>query len=64
MEEVQELLKNFRKIFMEILADNEVFDLGAQVLKKSHIALIKAGFTEEQATVIVAKQGSGFKMTI
>lgn len=44
-----------------MVEDDELFDLTAQLLKKSHTALIKAGFTEEQATTIVAGQGTGIK---
>lgn len=44
-----------------ILEDDELFELSALLLKKSHSALVKAGFTEDQATVIVAGQGTGIK---
>lgn len=48
-------------LIMEALLKNDkFFEVSAQMLKKMHVALIKAGFTEEEALRIVAGQGSGF----
>ena len=41
--------------------DEEVFALGAQSMKNAFDALVKVGFTEEQAMLIVANQGTGVK---
>ena len=53
------MLERFKEMLREFVEDDELFDLVAQGLKKSHNALIKAGFTEDQATQIVAHQGTG-----
>lgn len=54
MDELKEMLR-------EMLKEDELFDLGAQLLKKTYDSLIKTGFTEEQATQIVAGQGLAIK---
>jgi hypothetical protein len=56
------MLKEFKEILREFVADDELFELTAQIMKKSHTALVKAGFTKEQATQIVASQGIGAKI--
>jgi len=58
---MKEVLIELKKISKLMLEDDEIFDLAAQLFKKSHSALIKAGFTEEQATTIIAGQGTGVK---
>lgn len=55
------MLEQLKEMVRMMVEDDELFDLTAQLLKKSHSALIKAGFTEEQATTIVAGQGTGIK---
>ena len=55
------MLEQLKEMLKEVVADDELFDLMAQGLKKAHGALIKAGFTEEQATQIVAHQGMSIK---
>lgn len=55
------MLEQIKELLREFIADGEVFDLVAQGLKKSHEALIKAGFTEAQATQVIAGQGMGLK---
>ena len=54
IDELLEMLK-------ELEENDEFFDTIARILKKSYNSLIKAGFTQEQATTIVAGQGSGVK---
>lgn len=55
---IQFKIRGFAEELRQVSAlDDEVFDLVAQIIKKSHASLIRAGFTEEQATVIVAHQG-------
>lgn len=56
------MLEQLKEMLKEMIADDELFDLAAQGMKKCHKALVKAGFTEEQATKIVASQGMGVKM--
>jgi hypothetical protein len=55
------MLKQLKEMLKEVVADDELFDLIAQYHRKAHKALIKAGFTKEQATQIVAHQGVGVK---
>ena len=50
MHEIKEQLK-------AILADDEVFDLGAQMFKKAYDSLVKAGFASDEALTILARQG-------
>ena len=50
---IRSFIEELRQVSM---LDDEVFDLRAQILKKSHASLIRVGFTEEQAIVIVAHQ--------
>jgi hypothetical protein len=53
------MLGHLKEELREIIGDDELFGLLAQGHKKFLDALIKAGFTEEQATQIVAGQGMG-----
>ena len=55
------MVEMLKKLLKEYLEDDEIFSLTAKAVKKFHEALIKAGFTEKQATEIVAHQGSGIK---
>lgn len=52
------MLEETKDMVRMMVEDDELFDLIAQLLKKSHAALIKAGFTEKQATAIVAGKGT------
>lgn len=46
--------------FMETLeADDRLFEVMARIIKKFHNALVKEGFTDDQATRIIASQGAG-----
>lgn len=54
LEELLEMLREMEKC-------DEFFDIMARMMKKSYEALIKAGFSEEQANHIVASQGTGVK---
>lgn len=40
---------------------DELFSISAGIMRKSWEALVAAGFSEDQATTIVAGQGSGVK---
>jgi len=53
------MLEQTKEALKEFVEDDEIFDLLAKGLKKCHGSLVKAGFTEEQATLIVASQGMG-----
>ena len=55
---IRGFIKELKEVSVLVLEDDEIFKLAAQTLKKSHSALRDAGFTEEQATTIVARQGS------
>ena len=55
------MFEMMKEQLQEMLAEQELFDLTAQVLKKMHDEMVKAGFTESQATTIVAGQGLGNK---
>jgi hypothetical protein len=55
------MLEDMKEMMKGIIADDEFFDLMAQGMKKAHDALVRAGFTVQQATAIVAQQGIGFK---
>jgi hypothetical protein len=55
------MLEMLKEILQAIVADDEIFDLNAKAMRKMHQALVKNGFTEEQATQIVASQGHGIK---
>ena len=55
------MLEQLKEMLSEVIADDELFDLIAQGPKKMHSSLIKAGFTEGQATIIVAHQGTSIK---
>ncbi|MDP2676543.1 MAG: hypothetical protein Q8O83_02580 [bacterium] len=55
LEETKEVTKEVMRIFLE---DEEFFVLMAETLGKSHAALMKAGFSREEATNIVAHQAA------
>ena len=50
-------LTDHKEIARTILADNEIFAIEAQILRKTFDALLKVGFTKKQATTIVAQYG-------
>jgi RecJ-like exonuclease len=47
------------KQLKEFEEHDELMDTVARITKKTYDALIRAGFTDEQATIIVAGQGTG-----
>lgn len=51
------ITERLKAIVKDVVDDGELIDLTAKGLKKTHTALQKAGFSEEQATLIVAHQG-------
>jgi|JI10StandDraft_1071094.scaffolds.fasta_scaffold1474777_1 hypothetical protein len=55
------MLDQLKQFQQAVLADDEVFNNQAKMLKKMYDALTGAGFTPEQATQIVAAQGTGAK---
>lgn len=54
MEELLEMLREYEQ-------NDEIFETLARMMRKMYDALIKAGFTPEQAMQIVASQGAGIK---
>jgi len=55
------MLEQLKYVIREFVNDEELFDLMAQAMKKMYTALIKAGFSAEEATRIIAGQGMGVK---
>lgn len=55
------MIERLIELLKEVEENDEFFDLMAHLIKKMYDALIKAGFTEEQAIKIVAGQGAGLK---
>lgn len=55
------MLEQLKEMLKEVATDDELFELMAKTMKKLHGALVKEGFTNEQATQIVASQGMGVK---
>jgi hypothetical protein len=55
------MLEELLKMLREMEECDEFFDIMARMMKKSYDALIRAGFSKEQANHIVASQGTGVK---
>ena len=55
------MIEQLVEMLRAVEENDELFDIMARMMKKSYDALIKAGFSEEQATKIVAGQGAGVK---
>ncbi len=55
------MLDEIKDLMKAVLEDDELFTLSAKAMKKAYDALMAAGFTAEQATVIIANQGFGLK---
>jgi hypothetical protein len=56
----KELLTQVKEMMQAALADDEIYDLAAQNIKKSYSALLEVRFSAEQALLIVANQGTIF----
>lgn len=57
------MLEQLKEMLRAMGDDPELFPLMAQTMKKGYDALVAAGFTEEQATRIIAGQGMGAKVS-
>ena len=55
------MYENVKDAIREVLKQDELFDLGAQVLKKNFDSLVKAGFSKKEAIAIIAGQGAIIK---
>jgi len=55
------MIEQLVEMLRAVEENDELFDIMARMMKKSYDALVKAGFTEEQAIKIVAGQGTGVK---
>ena len=55
------MIEQLVEMLRAVEENDELFDIMARMMKKSYDALINAGFSEEQATKIVAGQGAGVK---
>lgn len=55
------MVEQLVEVMREMEKNDELFNIMARMMKKMYNALINAGFTEDQATKIVAAQGSGVK---
>ncbi|KKR48950.1 MAG: hypothetical protein UT86_C0002G0125 [Candidatus Magasanikbacteria bacterium GW2011_GWC2_40_17] len=55
------MVEDLLEVLKEVVESDELFEVLARATKKAYDAMVKAGFTEEQATRIVAGQGVGFK---
>ena len=65
-EDLKAMLKELNKLkdtAKVLLEDDEFFEIQAKALRKFHEALIKAGFTSEQAVTITAGKGIGITNT-
>ncbi len=51
------MLEHLKQMLEVIVTDDELFQMMAKGMRKLHQALIAEGFTEEEATKIVASQG-------
>ena len=58
-ERINDMFEEMKVLLKEMLRDDELRALGAQVFRKSFEAYVKEGFTDEQAIQIVASQGAG-----
>lgn len=52
------MLEQIIAMMKEFEQNDELFAIGARLIKKSYDALVEAGFNEAQATQIVATQGA------
>lgn len=56
------MLGQLKEMLKQVIADDELFALTAEAIRKNHQALIKAGFSEDEAIKIVAVQGMGVSL--
>jgi hypothetical protein len=59
----EEIIAGLKAKTRPYLADDELFQLSAQMMKKGFDALIDVGFSREEALSIVSGQGSGINFT-
>ncbi len=58
---MERMIEQMKEMLRTLGDDPELFSLLARTMKKGYDALVVAGFTEEQATRIIAGQGMGIK---
>lgn len=61
MDKNETLLYQANELLETLLRQDDFFTTAARVMMKAHDALREAGFTEAQATLIVANQGAVIK---
>jgi hypothetical protein len=60
-EDIKEMVEGMKLMLRTITEDDDIFKLGAQMMKKTFDAHLEVGFTEDQAIKVVAGQGGGVK---
>jgi hypothetical protein len=59
----EEVIAALKEMMHPFLADDELFLLSAQMMKKGFDALITVGFSRKEALSIVSGQGTGVSFT-
>lgn len=55
------MIKNLLEMLKELNANQELWDTIAATYKNAYDALIRSGFTPDQAITILSRQGTGAK---